>query len=257
MARVSRTPRKAPAQQEQDMHSNLNALYGDTSHLNPEPQGGDTPQPQGPTVEGLMERIEALSRQVEQQQLANLALTQAPPQQTPQAPPALSFEGLPDPLHDAEGYARALTQRIFQHSEATRTYEQQVSQQRQQGNDRYALLFEDFSIQHPDLADDEELLRIATETAVNKVRRRGIDVDRYMFGNTQRFFSDVVKEHERLFGKRDTADAGHEGNDGGHRTGGIFGGQESGGRPGANRSQEKPGDMIKELQEVQRKMGMF
>lgn len=256
MARVSRTPRKAPAQPEQDMHSNLNALYGDTSHMNPEPEAGDNPQPQGPTVESLMEKFEALQRQVEHAQLANLALTQAAPQ-APQAPPALSFEGLPDPLHDAEGYARALTQRIFQHSEATRQYEAQVAQQRQGNSDRYALLFEDFSIQYPELAEDEELLRIATQTAVDKVKRRGIDVDRYMFGNTPRFFSDVVKEHERLFGKRDTADAGQEGNDGAHRTGGIFGGQESGGRPAPGRGQEKPGDMIKELQDVQRKLGLF
>jgi hypothetical protein len=262
MAKVSRTPRKTKAP-EAGAQDALNQLFGDTSHMNPEPPQGQDPGSgtgTAPTreaqlearVDQLMQMIGGLSERLEQSERVQTVLTQPVQPQASQAP-VLSFDGLPDPLHDHEGYARALTQRIFEHTRKTQDYEATQRAASQQSNDRYAVLWEDFSEAYPALAEDQERARFAVQAARDRAARRGLDVDRYMFSNPTRWFKDIEKEYNRL-----VPDAGAEGDDDDTtdgRTAGIFGGQESGNRP-ATRA-EGPGDLIRELQAEQRKLGLF
>jgi len=90
-----------------------------------------------------------------------------------------------------------------------------------------------------------------------------------MFGSQEMFFEDVKTEYEKQFGPVSQGEEAEEAaqkprkkalaadveDDDEGRTAGTFGGQESGGRPAAGKL--KPGDMIKDLSDLQRKSGYY
>ena len=81
-----------------------------------------------------------------------------------------------------------------------------------------------------------------------------------MFVSRDTFFDDVAAEVRKLGGIEDDEDGG-KGNDepieDDGRTAGIFGGQESGGKPNAGTVAKKPGDMIKDIKDLQRASKFF
>lgn len=105
-------------------------------------------------------------------------------------------------------------------------------------------------------------MEFVVDKITKKASRRGVDVNRYMFGAGDQFFDDIVKTYDETFGaikadgkSEEPAPKGGEEEDE-NRTGGIFGGVETGGRPTGG-ADEKPGDMIEDLHALQKKSGFW
>lgn len=235
------------------------------------PGGGDDPEPKKSEVDvdALMKQIAQLSERVERAERTNAALLAQPapqpvyapahnpqpyaPAYTQPAPQGLSFEGLPDPVTDPKAYGEALAARIAQQNiEAMRAA--QASQQQQQASEsRVEALWERFEEQYPDLAGDETLVEVAATKVVKEMAKRGVDVQKYMFLTSDQFLSDVADRMKKDFGKlfdKDDEPAPQAPD----RTAGIFGGTEGVPKPAAA-AVGKPGDFVKDLQDLQKRDG--
>ncbi len=139
-------------------------------------------------------------------------------------------------------------------------------------------LWEDFGDLYPDY--DQERVEFAAGKVAEKAKRKGIDVEKYMFVTSERFIKDTAKEYERLFGvpEEDDDDTSipkrtrkakpardgqtrnrrvrDDNDDDDGRSASIFGGQESGGRPGRREPNDEL-NMIDDIQALQRKTGFF
>lgn len=220
-----------------------------------------------PTEKRLIGEVEALSRRLEEVQLSNMALTQATPVKTAELTPPgeIDLSNLPDPILDRDGYGKALSARVVEHQQKIANYQEQQRQQKvtqeNSYNSKVQGVWEDFAIAYPDIAENQDQVEYAARKAMERAMRKGIDPQRYMFGNSPIFIRDVAREYESIFGKVGEGDEtvveelGGPDDDG--RTAGIFGGTQSGFSPSKGRTKEQPGDMIKELQARQRKSGFF
>jgi hypothetical protein len=136
-------------------------------------------------------------------------------------------------------------------------------------------LWGEFAEKYPDLAEHRDMVELAAVTVSQKARARGLDAQKYMFGASEQYISDVAAEVERRFGKAlkvlkeeeedDGTDTG--GTQGGTmaeaiaaaRTGGISGGAPvSGGGAGSKGGREpsEGDDLISDLHKIQRNMGI-
>ena len=216
----------------------------------------------GVSVEALQAQIADLNRKLEERDTAFIRQDPVRVDVREQAKPLFDTKGLPDPVTQTEEYNSALAERIQQ--AIIRDREQntlEVSARYEQEN-RADALYNDFVEKYEDYADEEKVL-FATQKVVNKARQRGIDVDRYMYGASDKFFRDVVKEYDGVFGKPgaqsqvdgDDDASDDDGEPDNSRAINLFGGQaggQSGGKP-----KDKPTDMIKDIQDLQRASGFF
>lgn len=207
----------------------------------------------------LLKQIADLNARVEQAERTNLALLSAKPvtvDTVVQRQEEPKDDELPDPTLDPNGYARAVTERAER-----RIQNFMAEQQRQQKADAEASnsskdLWTDFAAQYEDYAADEERVSFATAQVMKDLKAKGIDVARYTTTARDKFFKDVTTRMDKIFGKPGEGSETEEVDEPANRTGGIFGGMESGGKP-SKHSQEQPGDMIKDLHDLQRKSGFF
>jgi len=235
-------------------------------------------------VSALLGQIKALSERVDKAERTNMALMSQPVGGTESFQPnqeQKQQKPLPDPTLDPDAYAEAVRARIMGETQQLIDNSRQQYNTNQQGERDISDLWTDFGKQYADYAENEDRVEFAAGVAARKAKARGLDIRKYMFQGREQFFSDVVKIMDDTFGKSgnddDAGDTGEDDfdyeqnnrnqttrkrkatntdddNDG--RTAGVFGGLESGGRP-VNTNREQKGDMIKDLQEIQRKSGFF
>lgn len=262
---VSKNRRAAP---QDDLESPLDALQGNPAGNQPEPQddppaaGDEKAQPQDQVVLGLMQQIIDMRREMDALAMSSMRGPggPAPTIVVPQAPPALNMEGLPNPVTEPAKYGEELAKRMLDHQNAVSNYNRQqaeaASGTAQNHEQSINALWEDFQVQYPDISEDEDRLGYVAQKVVTKAKSRGIDPQRYMFGNQDRFMRDVANEYKRIFGdigEPDTQITDPNTPDG--RTAGVFSTPSGAGT--RRQAQPGPGDMIKEIQERQRKSGFF
>lgn len=257
---VSNKPRKRKPVAEQTIFEQLSqqaSTMGQEYEPTNTSSGVEAVENKAPSSDELLKQIAALNEQISN--LRQPLPMQAEPT-APQAPGALSFADLPDPTTDPEAYGRALNDRITAHTKAQNDYADWQGKQAKSASNKQAALWEDFAIQYPEISGDKVKAEFAAQTVARAAHARGIDVERYMYTHSTRFLADVAKVYEQTFGKPVNDDEDEEDDNArpASRTAGIFGGEQSGGKPAGRGSQvEQPGDMIKELHETQRKLGLF
>lgn len=188
---------------------------------------------------------------------------------------------LPDPALDPDGYANAVQRRAELTVENARRRRDNESKFEKDIDDKTAELWADFGDEYPELSDDKERIDYVATQVVKSAVKRGLDINRYMFGTGRlRFMKDVAKKYESVFGdseddyveednsrnnrreaspprrNRNTNRNRQEDDDG--RSAGVFGGNESGGRPNRREADDETGpSMIDDIQTLQRKTGFF
>lgn len=186
----------------------------------------------------------------------------APERQAPIEPVQFSTEGMPDPSLEPEKYNAELQRRVNATVQTTLHASQQAQQAQHSDAQRAQTLWTQFSTQYPDWAEHQDRVRFAAEAVLSEAKNKGLDTEAYISTFSDTFCADVAKKMESIFGPlekddedeeldetEDTGDAG--------RTAGLFGGLEAGGKPAPAPGKAPPGDMIKDLQDLQRKSGFF
>lgn len=204
----------------------------------------------------LLKQIADLNARVEQAERTNLALLSAPPKVAEVAPrhEEPKDDELPDPTMDPGGYARAVSERAERRIQNFMAEQERKQQADNQSTNSAKDLWTDFASQYEDYAEDEERVSFATAQVMKDLKAKGIDVARYTTTARDKFFKDVTTRMDKIFGKPgEEADDNQE--EVPNRTAGIFGGLESGGKP--SKHVDQPGDMIKDLHDLQRKSGFY
>jgi hypothetical protein len=188
----------------------------------------------------------------------------------------VSIDGLPDPNLDPNAYTSELAKRINGVIEArTHSVRTEVQSEMAQ-NQSVQQLWSRFSAQYPEWAAHEQLVGVVANDVATKAQAKGLDLKRYMFGNSDLYLADVAKELSTKYGALvPKEEDGSEGEDDGVQSGErgpipahgadldsgrteIFGGQESGGKP-ARQGDEPPvkSGLMADLTAIQRKMGLI
>lgn len=223
-------------------------------------------------INALMTQIASLGVRLDTAERTNMALmTQAPKVQSIEQT-KVDLKGLPDPSLDPEGYAKALNEQITNTITANQRAVNSQTQQDHDRDEKVKGLWEEFNQKYEDQAEDPDRVEFAATKVAKRAQARGVDLERYMFISRDQFLADVAKEHRDIFGApevdegepepkpnrkaRPTNDNDDEEDT--NRTGGMFGGIDAGGGlNGRGRQQDTPSDMIKDLQEIQRKSGFY
>jgi hypothetical protein len=239
--------------------------------------GEPNPQPQdaaqGPDTAELLRRLDALEQQNTELRRTALLSAEPPLREAAIVDPAkavLDLKGLPDPVDKPTEYNTELATRI------NAVVDQRVHavQQGQQSAVEQAAaadrLWQGFVTKHPEWADYPDLVGTVAKNVVDDATKRGIDPQKYLFVTSDLYFDDVAKVLDEKYGALvEDADepAGQEpaqraqttGQEPGpDRTAGIWGGPESGNRPSSGAApQAGPGDMFKDLTDVQKRMGLL
>lgn len=243
-------------------HFRESGRFGDPDP-DPTPAAPPAADDQLARIQATLERLEQENRDLRER------LYRPDPSPAPAVPPPqpkFDLQGLPDPVQDLDGFRRDLETRVngyVQH--ATATSVQQVREETSSATEAERLWAE-FQRNYPDWAKYEELTSSVASQLVNRVKARGGDPKKYLFQDSKTFYSDLDRELRSKYGALLTPEEAEEederraadlmGEDDG-RTAGLFGGQESGGRPSAPKPGQESGDMVKDLQDLQRKTGFF
>lgn len=210
------------------------------------------------TMETLQAQVAALQAQLDQRQTDMMAMLSTPTSAAAVPPKveALNTDGLPDPTADPDGYAKEMMARTMKVIESQRNYDQWVAEQQSDAQTRNAALWQDFQSNYPDYAGDFDKVEIAATRVAKRAAARKIDVEKYMYGQSDRFMKDVVKEMETFFGKPAKADPDDTPDDDEPeiRTAGMFGGNESGGKP-AKGAEGPDADPFKDVRDFQMRTG--
>lgn len=237
--------------------------------------------------DALLERISALESENAGLREAPAAVqaAQLPPAQTRKAPGAdaravkLDFTGLPDPVADLNAYNAAVQQRVAAFVEAqthavreetTAKVEQTAATQR---------LWDGFKSFAPEWAEHDKIVGLVAAEIAEQVGTQGGDPYNYMFKQSPAFYARLKKQLDEQYGGLvkqgdDDGEQGDNGNDDGAaapgkrrkpadtdgeddgRTAGMFSGQEAGGAPGKGKPVAKKADLISDLHDIQRRMGI-
>lgn len=213
-----------------------------------------------PDTDALMARIARLEEDNSRHRRTTLALMSQPPQvvlpqQQPQDP-ALDFSGLPDPYGDPDGYKRGVEERTRNFVQQSVQHATRPRQPAQQGVDP-AALWEDFTEEFPEYADQQDRIEFVATKVVQKLQRKGVDAQRYVRAASDEFFQEVDKEYKKVFGKKAKRREDADDDEAEERTETLFSGSR---KPFARRKSrddedDDPGDMLKEIFEIQRKTG--
>lgn len=187
---------------------------------------------------------------------------------------------LPDPALDPDGYADAVARRTELRLENKARKENSDRQRNDDIKAKTDDLWADFDAQYGEYSEDRDRIDYIATKVVNAAVKKGIDVQRYMFGvGRPRFMKDVVKQYDKIFGapepdeednqprrsvkdrdvsrrnarsRRDNSD-----NDDG-RSAGVFGGGEGSGKPNrGNLDVETGPSMIDDIHAIQKKSGFW
>lgn len=249
---------------------------------------GKKPEDQDDKYDKLASQIADLAKQNEELRNSQMAMLTTPSRSqvqevfVPQDPNKIE---LPDPALDPNGYDNAVARRNEIRS-SNQQRQQEINQRRlADQTEKVENLWDAFSDKYPDMSEDKEKVDFVATQVSKAAQRRGLDVERYMFGPMQdKYLADVAKKYVEVFGEPEGEDdfedttsrrrassrtdtrsssrrRNREEDDNVGRTGGVFGGNESGGRP-SSRSRDDDEDarqnsMIDDLQALQRKTGFF
>lgn len=190
----------------------------------------------------------------------------------PEAPELveLSFEGLPDMYSEPDKYQQAIARRIQENSlvnqKIQRDYEREIARIDSVKANQGAAIWNEFTELHPELKDYADQVSFVAEKIAYDKQAQGIDSRAYIFRNKAQFFDEVVEGLNKFMpglakggeaADGTTVEAGDT-----SRTDGVFGGAFSPfpvGEPGAGpgKGEQGKGDMVKDMQAIQRKSGFF
>lgn len=226
-------------------------------------------------AKGLQTRLDRLER--DNDALRRASLTSAAMPAAPHAavgpakptPVEVNLSGLPSPMDDSEAYSKGLNERLQTAISSGITgalaAHTETADRRINLASRGDALWEDFSDTYPAYALHKKQAEFAAGQVTGRLKRRGVDIDAYMYGSSVLFMEDVVSEMDTVFGKEKFAAADAKtGKDGEKkadpevsRTVGVFGGIEGTGKENVKAEDETAGDMIKDIQDLQRTSGFF
>ena len=274
-----RTLSRRRREQDDEPHSESIFDILDPNGTTHPPKAKTQAESEAPTMEELMAKLAAQQDQLDRMATErSMADSRVQPQAQTTMPerPTLNLESLPDPVTDAKAYAQAIAERTMAYQSAIQDYTTKASAATAKPSlgDPDAL-WEDFTEQYPDYADAESQIRFATAEVAQRLAKRGVDVQKYMFTHADQFYKSIVKEFDKTFGspvedpdegderatqerqatrrRARTQDDGDDDGDG--RTDGILGGSEN---QGVRQGAPKPkGGLIEDLQAIQRKTGYY
>jgi hypothetical protein len=186
----------------------------------------------------------------------------------------MNLENLPDPVTDPQGYGREIAKRGQEMIASQRNYDAWA--QRQVANQSTALnsVWERFTKEHGEFAAHEKLVTAAAANVIGAAKARNIDANKYVLGDTENFFEDVMAEMKEMAGEdafkvKDETDEMDDGTGGegiavggldeddeeADRSAGVFGGNDSGSRPNPDKQKDAPADMFSEIRKFQQKDG--
>lgn len=249
------TTKKRDAQQEEFISDSLMAMFAPPGQQKDEPEEEEAPEVD---VKGLTDRLAALEKDASTLRQTNMALMQQAPQ-TRQAPTVeeVSFEGMPDPIDQPKAYAAELNKRIAAQVDQRVSVGLQRAGSASADSNRAQELFNDFAgrDEYAAIAEDEKKLSFAAASVVERMKARGVDIEKYMYQGRDMFFKDVAQEYEQTFGKtKPEADTEEDADTG--RAASIFGGQATT-RKNKQSQEDKGSDMLADLAEIQLKDGFF
>lgn len=269
---VSRQRRQRP-QAEVIPESIFDAL--NQHNLAPDGETAATKQAKGPTIEDLQKQLAAMNERVEQAERIQTVITSPATVSVAPKEPAFNLDNLPDPIADPQAYSKEMAARQVNYSKQLHEFYQEQNAATAKTQGTYQQLWSDFASQYGEYADDQEGVEFATQKVRNTLIKRGVDVDKYMFSQPDKFFKEITKTYDQRFGapaegesfepepapRRRTAPqrqaVDRDADDlQPNRTGGIFGGIDSGGG-GRAAATPPPGDMMKDLRDIQRKTGYY
>lgn len=203
-----------------------------------------------------------------------------------QAPvfPTLSLDDLPDPIRESDKFKKDLAARTQKFTEAAVLATAQTISQKQGQNQDYNSKIEDvwnqFNAKYKDFAEQDDIIQVQTQKLLKEAENRGVDMDTYVFGNTEKFIDElggrVQKRLESLGWKAKAADGetdlsesaepakGLETNadreDAGRTSvfqGGDFGTLGGVSKGKAKKDESLTGGLVDELKASQRRMGIY
>lgn len=233
----------------------------------------------GPSVEDLQGTVATLQAELrelkERAPMPMVQVAQPGPMAQPVVlkEPQLNMDGLPDPFTDREGYAREVLKRSEVYKHEMMQYEDARKPKAPDPVGDGDALWEDFVAANPEYSGlPERRMTYAVSEAMRDLAKRRVDVQRFMYEQPDRWFKKVTSTYDNIFGSpvdgdddaerlgasetrstpRRAVKAEEENAD---RSGGIFGGSH---QPVQRvQRQTSAGDMIKDLQDIQRKTGYF
>jgi hypothetical protein len=123
-------------------------------------------------------------------------------------PPAeldLDKLNLPDPIEDPKGYAKAVHAATLADAAARIKYEKDVimwqNRQASAAQTKSDALLNDFSAKYGAYSKNPKQVEVAAARVLSAAKARGEDINDYMYGHSDQFYSDVVAEIDDLFGK--------------------------------------------------------
>lgn len=227
------------------------------------------------SVEALMERINGFQTQLgevlaENKRLSatNQALLSNPAgqytqEEEPKPPAGVDLKGLPDAYSHPEEHATELNKRINAAINANVDYAtQKQARAAKAANDQASRadnLWDSFQQTYPDLAKQRSVVRVAAVEVAEDAKKRGVDLDSYMYKTTDLFMADVAAKIKADFGRlyEPADDADPEPAPEPNRTGGLHGGGQQQRTKPTRDPDDEPGDFAAELQDTQRNMGIF
>lgn len=257
---VSRTPKNTAQSDDFEIPSIFEHFEGARSSQPKAKQSNE------PDVAALMSRIDGLTSTVETLRQDNLRLTQAPIYNV--LPPAQNQPAqgsqLPDPLEDPDSFANTLTARILETVGSQLAERDNAANYAADLDNKAATMWTDFQKQYPSWSSYEDRVGYVTNLVCNDAESKGLDLNRYMFNNRDQFFKDVNAKMVEVFGAPEDDDGSNSpsetatsGDDGASRTAATFPGSGSPMAFERPTSGPKPGDMIKDIQDLQRKSGFY
>lgn len=176
---------------------------------------------------------------------------------TPPMQPKFDEANLPDPAIDPTGYSRAVREMVT----AQANYEKEAYRWQQQAasiqSSRTQGLWDSFASTYEGYAKNEDRVEIAAARVVSKARAAGLDTEKYMYEQSDKFMRDVVSEMDKLGWKpaadEDDDDAADDDDD----RASIIGGTAAATRPSDSRHEPPPrfGAMSQDIIAWQEKTG--
>lgn len=208
-----------------------------------------------------------------------------PQQRQEQAPqfPTLNLDDLPDPIREPDKFKKELAARQQKFTQDAVVATAQTIGQKQAATQDYNAKIDEvwaqFNTKYKDFADQDDIVQVQTQKLLKEAEARGVDMDTYVFGNTEKFIDELggrVKSRLEALGWKPKSgqESGHEdesepakgletqadAEDAGRTTvfqGGDFG--TLGGAP-APKGKQKEGSassLVDELRATQKRMGIY
>ncbi len=203
-------------------------------------------------IETLTTRLDLAERRATEAAVS-VQRTSAGDETAPEAP-MLDLSNLPDPFMEPDKYTKEYSKRNADFVRATLAFERQKDQTAAAADNEFYTkannLWGEFQTAYPDYAKKPKAVKFATAEVTSRLAAEGKDVQAYMFSHKDAFMKDVIKEIDETVGAPVTPKVVEEEAD---RTGGLFGGS----TPSATATEEGKTDMVKDLRDVQTKLGLY